>query len=128
MEIFKIVGVGLLTCVAGLVVKQIRPEFYVPIVLSGGVVILLMVVDELKIALGFFGEMFALGGLNAPLFRSVLKVLGVGYLTDFASSLCVDAGSSSIADKVVFAGKIIIFVLAMPIVKSLFDVILEMLP
>ena len=66
--------------------------------------------------------------INQELFSSVLKIVGVGYLTEFASSSCADAGNSALADRVTFAGKIFILFLSLPIVTSLLDIILEILP
>lgn len=128
MEIFKIIGVGLLTCVISIIIKQIKPEFNIIILLCGGIIILFMVLDQLRTVFDYFLTIFAKTNIDYTLFVSVLKVLGVGYLTEFANSICVDSGSASIGEKILIAGKIIIFCLALPIVTSLIDLIIEMLP
>lgn len=128
MEIFKIIGVGLLTCVISIIIKQIKPEFNIIILLCGGIIILFMVLDQLKSVFSYFLTIFAKTNIDYSLFVAVLKVLGVGYLTEFANSICVDSGSASIGEKILIAGKIIIFCLALPIVTNLIDLIIEMLP
>ncbi len=72
MEIFKIIGIGLLTCFVGIVVKQIRPEFYVVVLLSGTIVILFMVVDQLKSIFVYFLTIFNKTNLDYTLFANVL--------------------------------------------------------
>lgn len=128
MEIFKIIGVGLLTCVISIIIKQIKPEFNIIILLCGGIIILFMVLDQLRAVFDYFLTIFSKTNIDYSLFVSVLKVLGVGYLTEFANSICVDSGSASIGEKILIAGKIIIFCLALPIVTNLIDLIIEMLP
>ncbi len=128
MEIFKIIGVGLLTCVISIIIKQIKPEFNIIILLCGGIIILFMVLDQLRTVFDYFLTIFSKTNIDYSLFVSVLKVLGVGYLTEFANSICVDSGSASIGEKILIAGKIIIFCLALPIVTNLIDLIIEMLP
>lgn len=128
MEIFKIVGIGLLTCVVATLIKQIRPEFYIVVILSGSVVILMMIVNELQVLFDYFLTIFGQTGLDYELFASILKILGVGYLTEFASGICVDSGNASIGDKIILAGKVLIVVLSLPIITSLLDIIIEILP
>ena len=61
------------------------------------------------------------------MFVSVLKIVGVGYITEFANSICVDSGNSSIGDKILIAGKIIILTLSLPILTNLLNIIIELL-
>ena len=128
MDIFRIIGIGLLTCVVALIIKQIRPEFYIVVVITGSIVILFMIVDELRIVFEYFLSIFNKTNLNYELFSNMIKIIGVGFLTEFANGICVDTGNASIGEKIVIAGKILILCLALPIISSLLDVIIEILP
>ena len=128
MEIFKIVGVAILTCVAGAVIKQVRQEFFVVVVLAGSLIILFMVVDKLQELLNFVSQIFNKTGLNYDFFANLLKILGVGILTEFASGLCVDSGNTAVANKVIIAGKVIIASLSLPIIWNLLEVVISILP
>lgn len=128
MEIFKIIGIGLATMIAVLIVRQVKPEIAVVIGLAGGITIIIMLVDSLTSILSVFETLVSKTGLSEGLFGAVLKIIGVGYLTEFAANLCNDAGSSSIADKILLAGKIIILVVALPVVSNLIDIIVGLLP
>jgi len=128
MEIFKIIGIGLLTSIIATLIKQIRPEFYIVVILSGSIVMLMMIVNQLQVLFNYFLTIFGQTGLDYKLFASILKILGVGYLSEFASGICVDSGNSSIGDKIILAGKVLIVVLSLPIITSLLDVIIEILP
>ncbi len=128
MEVFKIIGVGLLTCFVGIVVKQLRPEFYVVVVLSGAVIILFMLVDQLKSIFLYFLTIFNKTNLDYSLFTNVLKIIGVGFLIEFANGICVDTGNVSIGDKIVLAGKVLIVGLSLPVISNLLNIIVEILP
>ena len=56
--------------------------------------------------------------LNSIL-RILLKTVGVGYLVEFAASILNDMGASSIADKVVLAGRLTVIVMSFPILNAL---------
>lgn len=128
MDIFKIIGVGIITAITALIVRQIKPEVSVIITISGGIIMLLMMVQSLTSIFSAFNSIVEKSGLTSGLFTTVLKIIGVGYITEFSANLCADSGASSIADKILLAGKIIILVLALPIVTNIIDIISGLLP
>ena len=127
MEILKIIGVGLLVSIIAVIVKQIKSEFYIIVLLVGGVIIFLMLVEQLKVIIDYFLNIFSKTNLDYSMFITVLKVLGIAYLTEFAHSICVDTGNASIGEKLVLAGKIVIVCLALPIITNLLNIITELL-
>ena len=66
--------------------------------------------------------------IERGIFSSILKIIGIGYLTEFANGICVDSGAKSIGDKLQFAGKVVILLLALPILENLIEIIAEILP
>lgn len=128
MDIFRIIGVGLATTVTALIVKQVKPEIAIIVGVAGGIIMLLMLVDSVTSILSVFSSLTQKSGLSTGIFAAVLKIIGVGYITEFSANLCVDAGSTSIANKILLAGKILILVSAIPIVTNLIDIISGLLP
>ena len=128
MEFIKIIGIGFITCFVALIVKQIKPEFFLVVILCGGVAILLLLLGQIEGIVKYFSSIINKTHIDYSIFQILLKVLGIAYLTEFASSLCCDVGSNSIADKIVIAGKITILCLILPIITQLIDAIIEFLP
>ena len=128
MDIFKILAIAILTCIASLIVKQVKPDFASLVSLAGGVVILLLLINYISSILDVFRGIIDKANLSPTLFSSILKIIGIGYLTEFTANLCSDTGNSSLASKVGLAGKIIILFLALPIITNLLEVIMEILP
>ncbi len=128
MDIIKIVGIGLITVIASMLVKPIKPEVSIIIGLCGGILILIQTINYVVDIIDAFSSIVDKTGLDTGLLKTLLKIIGVGYLTEFSANLCNDAGSSSVADKILFAGKIIILVMALPIVTSIIEIIVEILP
>lgn len=127
MDIFKIVAVALITCVAALLVKQLKPEFSVIIALCGGLIILFMTIDYIAQVLSVFNSVIEKTGLNINLFGTILKIIGIGYITEWTANVCADTGQNSLSDKVLLAGKILIFVFSLPIISNIIDIIIELL-
>ena len=123
MDIFKIILIGIVTCVASIILKQVKPELAFIAVISGGLIILLSLVDMLAEILQTFTSLSGLAGINSGLFSSVLKIVGIGYISEFGANICLDSGNSSLSDKILLAGKLIIMVVSLPIIQSLIEVI-----
>ena len=62
-------------------------------------------------------------GIDDGIFTAVLKIIGIGYLTEYSASVATDAGCASIAQKLQFGGKIVIFLMSISIVTALVDVV-----
>ncbi|MDD4291238.1 MAG: SpoIIIAC/SpoIIIAD family protein [Clostridia bacterium] len=127
MGFVQILGLGLIVTMAIVLLKQSRPELAVLIGIAGGVAIIILVMDELFTVVYAFYELAEQTGLSDGIFKSVLKIIGIGYLAEFSANICLDAGSKSVGEKILFAAKVIIMISALPILQSLVDVIASLL-
>ena len=127
MNFLKIIGVGLITVFASLLTKQINNEFSMLINLAGGIIIIFMIVDLLDDVFYTFENLINISGIDVELFKILFKVVGIGYVTEFSSDICLDSGNQSVANKILFAGKIIIFIISIPIINSLVSTISSLL-
>ncbi len=126
--IFKIVAIGLITAIASIIVRPIKSDFALIIALAGGVIILAMIVNYLSSVLNSLNLIVNTTGISGNLYTLLLKIVGIGYLIEFTANLCSDTGNSSLGDKVLLGGKLVIMVMAMPIVTSILQIIMELLP
>ena len=128
MDILKIIAIGMITTICAVILKQIKPELVIFVVITGSVLILFMILETVGGVFGEFKSLLDKTGLNNGVFTSVLKIIGVGYLVEFAGDICTEAGVSSVSSKLLLAGKILILVMCLPIVKNLIEVILKFIP
>ena len=127
MEILKIIGVAFVTSIASILLKATKPEMSFVVTVTGVVVILLFIMDSLQNTVGIFMEVAKLTGIENGLIKILIKIVGVGYLTEFAVGVLNDFGSSVVADKVIFAGKITIALLSLPVLEGLLRMIWDFL-
>jgi len=66
--------------------------------------------------------------VNTVYIETILKIIGIAYIAEFAVQLTKDAGQGSIASKIELAGKILILSMAVPILTVLVETILKMIP
>ena len=127
MAIVKIVLVALATVFSSLIIKQTKPEISILINIAGGILLVIMIVDLLGQVFTNIFDIFKSSGIDSNMLLPIFKIIGVGYLCEFGANICQDAGTSSIADKVLFCGKIVILLIALPIIKSVIDVVMGLL-
>ena len=123
MEIMKIIGVAFVTAITSALLKSTKPELSFAVTITGVIVILLFVIDSLRNVLIAFSAIAQTTGIQNGLLKILLKIVGVGYITEFGAGILQDFGSSAVADKVVLGGKIVIVVLSLPVVQSLLTMI-----
>ncbi len=126
--LYKILSIAIITCIACIIIKPIRPDFAIIISVIGGVIIVFYLLTYLGSIFETFNTIFNFSGLNSSLYGVIFKIIGVGYLTEFTASICQDTGNQSLGDKVLLGGKVIILVISLPIVTSILDIVMELLP
>lgn len=128
MEILQIVGLGIVAAVIIVVLRAQKPEMAVQVSIVTGVVIFLLLASKLSAVLDLLEGYADRVEINTVYFTTVLKIVGIAYIAEFGAEVCRDAGESSIASKIELGGKVIIVVLAVPIVTSLLDLITNIMP
>lgn len=123
MDIFKIVGVGILGVITAGFVKSAKSEFSVFVVMVTGLVILIMIAKGMAEVLEKFSLIVEKTGIPTALYKAMLKIVGVGYLTEFSAGICEDYGAGSVGKKLQLSGKIAIFLLAVPVVEAFVNVV-----
>ncbi len=128
MEIIKIIGIGLTALIIIILLKQYKPEFAIYISLLTGVLILLFVIDDLKGIINLLQTLASKASLNTTFLTILIKITGIAFLSEFAVSICKDAGEAAVASKIEIGTKIIIITMSIPIISSLLEIILKILP
>ena len=128
MEIIKIIGIALVALIIIILLKQYKPEFAIYISLLTGVLILVLVMDELTGIMSLIQTIADKASINEQFLTILIKITGIAFLSEFAVSICKDSGEGAIASKIELGSKIIIISMSIPILSSLLEIILKVLP
>ena len=123
MELVRIIGVGLVTAIAALLLKGTKPELAFAVTIAGAVIVLIFSLDLLAATFGIFAEIGEKTGIDSALIRIIIKIVAIGYLVEFAAGVVEDFGSKSIADKLIFAVKVVIFSVSVPVIRTMVSLI-----
>lgn len=128
MEIVKIIAIGLVAIVIIILLKQYKPEFAIYISMLTGILIILFVIDDLAGIIKLLQTLANKVSINNTFLMLLIKITGIAFLSEFAVSICKDAGETAIASKMEIGAKIIIISMSIPIISSLLEIILKILP
>ena len=128
MEIIQIAGIGILATIIVIILKETRPEFALYISIVTGVIIFSFVLTKLVYVIDVLRVLSTKANMETTYFSTIFKIIGIAYITEFSSQISKDAGEGSIAMKIELGGKVLIMVLAIPILLALMDLILKILP
>ena len=118
MNIFKIVGFGIISVSLIIILKNQKPEMALMCVVAASIIMLLFIVDELTSVIELLNRLIENSSIDINFLKIILKVVGISYIVEFGKNICIDAGESSIANKVDLGGKIIVISLSIPVISA----------
>ncbi len=127
MDITAIAGIGILSAVLCVIVRQYKPEMALGISAACGVLILIAVITMLSPSVEAIVRLTEAAGLDNGYAAILLKALAVCYITQLSADCCRDAGEAAIATKIELAGKAAIVVISLPVFTSLAELVTKLI-
>jgi len=128
MEIVQIVGLGLVATILALVIKEQKPLFAFLLAVSCGVMIFYFLIDKISEVIRILERLAVQADLNLVFLETILKIIGIAYIAEFGAQMTRDAGQGAIAAKIELAGKVLILVMAVPIIQIIIETVINLLP
>ena len=119
----QLVGIALVGGIITVYLKSINQELALMSLICTGIIIVVTAFAYLTETFDLFRRIAEIGNVDQTLLKIVLKIVGIGYVIEFAAGILEDFGVKSIADKLVFAGKIIILTVSVPIFYALINIL-----
>ena len=127
MYIFRLCCIAVITAVSALVLKHHKSELVPLCLTAGGIIMFLYAFDYLSESVEFIKSFTDGAGINNDVVRIIFKVVGIGFLVELTAGSVKELGFDSVADKLILCGKIIIFVVAVPILNSTYKIIVSLI-
>ncbi|AEV68669.1 stage III sporulation protein AD [Acetivibrio clariflavus] len=127
MDIVQVIGLAIVATVIIAVIKAQRPEIAIQISIAAGIIVFTMILGKISAVIELLNSFAERININTVYISTLLKIVGIAYIAEFGAEVCKDAGESAIASKVELAGKVVIIVLAVPILTSLMDLIVRII-
>lgn len=117
----KLVLIALVGSVTAILMRTVRQEYAVLIGCATAVLLVLGTLLRLTGISETLRRICAEYSVSPALLGSVLKIVGIAYLTEFGVNVAKDAGQQTIAGGLAFGGRILILSCALPSVVALLE-------
>lgn len=122
ISIFAVVAVLL-----AVQLKSVKPEYGIYISLAAGVIIIFYGIRKLETVVETITVIQSYIPLDTVYIGTLIKMIGITYLTEFASGICKDTGYQSVAGQIEVFGKLSILAVSMPVVTALLETVQDLL-
>lgn len=122
------VGLGLVAAVLAVVLRHNRPEMAMFLSIAVGIIIFAALIGKIGSVLDVLKDLSSRANLSMIYLGTILKIVGIAYIADFGAQICRDAGEGAVASKIEFAAKILVLVLAVPIVLAVLNSLIRVVP
>lgn len=126
VQIERIVAFAAVAALLCVVVRQTRPDMALALTLFAGAALLATYAAGLWQVVDAMSELSARAGLSDGFVATLSKVLGVALLGEFGAQVCRDADQSALAQRVELGARLILTLMALPMLSSILDSALEL--
>lgn len=127
MFVFRLCCIAVITAVSALILKSHKSELVPLCLAAGGILIFLYAFDYLAESIQFIKTFTQTAGIDSKIIRTVFKIIGIGFIVEITASSVKELGFEGVADKLILCGKIILFVAAIPILSSTYQIIVSLI-
>lgn len=125
--LLKASAVAVIGAVLGLVLKKNSPEISLLLAVAVSCAVLGLAAVLLEDVLGFINTLTKLTEIPSASISAVMKAVGIGIVSRFASDVCKDSGQSAAASSVELAGTVSALFVAMPLMETVLEMIKSLL-
>ena len=104
-----------------------RKDMAALLTLAVCIMVAMVAVQYIRPVLEFVEELEEIGGLDGEMIRILLKITGIGMISEIVVHVCADAGNASVGKSLQFLAVMVMLALSIPLFRSLILVIQEIL-
>lgn len=121
MTIIQAAVLGITAVALAVQLKPLRQEYSVYLILAAGLVIGFLSISRLELILDTVRAIGSQIRVKNIYLGTLLKMVGITYIAEFASGICRDAGFSALGSQVEMFGKLSILAVSAPVLQALLE-------
>ena len=119
----KVAVIGLIGGLLAVFLKNYKSEYSIYIILATAILIFSYICTQLKNIITSINTFASYINIDSTYITILIKMTGISYLGEFASSICKDLGYQSISSQIEVFARLTLFVLSIPVVSALIETI-----
>lgn len=127
MYVFRLCCIAVITALSAFILKSHKSELVPLCLTAGGIIMFLYAFDFLTESVEFIKSFTESAGISNDVVRIIFKVIGIGFLVELTAGSVKELGFESVADKLILCGKLIIFIVSVPILNGTYKIIVSLI-
>ena len=127
MNMIQIGILGVLGALLAIQFKGGKTEYGIYLSAAVSMLLFVCIVDRLELFVGTIEEISRYITIDRGYISTMLKMIGITYIAEFASGICKDAGYQTIAVQIEIFSKLTILAMGIPVLLALLETIQEFL-
>lgn len=127
MSVVQISVIGVIGVLLAIQLKSGKTEYGIYIGIAISLLLFVEIIGKLEQVVQTMEELNNYFQLHKSYISTLMKMLGITYISEFASAICKDAGYHTIATQIETFSKVSLMVLSLPILLTLLETIQEFL-
>ena len=127
MGILTVAGIGIVTVLIAGQLKVLKSEYSLYLSVAVMLLIFFYSAGRLGGILSVMEQIQTYFPVNEIYVRTLLKIVGVSYIAEFASHVCRDAGYGAVGSQIEIFGKLTVLAVSMPILTALLETLKDFL-
>lgn len=123
MNALQIGIIGVAGSLLALQFKSEKAEYGVYISIALSILVFTGILGQLEMLIDTMRKIGSYINIDSVYISTLLKMLGITYVSELSSSICKDAGYQTIAGQIEIFGKLAVFMLSMPVLLTLLDTV-----
>lgn len=127
MNMIQIGMLGVLGALLAIQFKGGKTEYGIYLSAAVSMLLFVCIVDRLQLFVGTIEEISRYITIDRGYISTMLKMIGITYIAEFASGICKDTGYQTIAVQIEIFSKLTILAMGVPVLLALLETIQEFL-
>ena len=127
LDIIRIGIIGVAGVLLAVQFKSGKAEYGIYISIALSLIIFFCVLGHLEAVINLVKTLGGYIRMDTAYVGTLIKLLGITYIAEFASGICKDAGYQAVAVQIEIFGKLAVLVLSIPVLLALLTVIKDFL-
>ena len=121
MTVVTIAVTGIVAVLLAVSLKGIKGEYGTYVVMAAGFFIFLYGMGKLTTIIDTMKEIQSYIKINNIYLSTLVKMIGITYIAEFAAGICRDAGYGAVGTQIEIFGKLSVLAVSMPILLALIE-------
>ena len=123
----KIVLIGIILSIILVLLKNFNSDLFAPALVASGIILIYYSLIYINEAFSFLNQIVELTGVDVELYKIIFKIVGISYLVEFGAGTVEDMGYKSLSDKLILIGKLMVFIVSMPVFYGVINLLISLI-